>query len=1017
MGGRRSSEDFHDDTAEIEYTRAIELGFKHAKPRRKSTFQKRRERKETAVTIFEDVIEDEELVLDGKKELGGPTLLGKPAQRIPGHVRPKTQDVVPEKEQIQPLQPFGQARRWSSIMLQRTIGESRPERARKVVDEAAVDHKVKEGALKKDPRRRTIFVPSDDTTIMTIHPGANTTDRLNDTFQLPQVSMQAPVTRDETKLVQQHEPPIRLKRPRMSLAVAPKRIPLEQVTAKTNVPAVDMPGRNGGKENDPPQQTRVLKEGIVKIKLPDPAPRKETTAQSRLFEPTAASHARQSVVARTAVPLSTSSANTQQGQTIVAPNRPSPGQRAPATLYPNRPLPVQQQTSSKHHNSPELNSISTEKPKTRASAPRTKPAEARVAKLQQYQVLSEDLAQPELYEDGWLSHQEVALAELVNQIFSRADAKVEEWQYANTSARERMIHLYHQSCVTAVHKRLQASLLYGALSRPKDTPYLPNPAHDIGLRKRFLSLWIDSYDEESLGAAAEVIFGRQLPKRLSSRGGVIESSLDPYKGRRALLGFLETFLVEVDDVEEPQEDSARWRKTILRSLMLIWLLDQAKTSQAVRECLFKPSSPRKTSSAMLQALAGMLIPSTGEITRVLRHMDYEVHHVQDPLDEVVYHIGNIAVDLRDGVFLTRLVELLLFSVNNIRTADMGDDATVTIQMPDLTTLECVIYDSEGVRCPRTLSRHLKMPCLGRAQKAFNVDIALCAIQGHGRLRDCVSHITADDLVDGHREKTLSLLWALVSHYGLGELVDFQELAADIKRSADSTSEMDAASGNARYLSLFQEESLLNGWAAAYASSKGIKVTNFTTSFADGSVYAAIVEAFATYLSSKPSSNIKLTSPRPTRLEMQLQALGCSSAFTKQLTSTCGTIPSRQTTISNLAFLASRLLPLARRHNAVVGIQRTFRAKRSRAILSQRIALMRLAHSCATVVQTERRLVDAATVLQRSWRVVLDGRIARLNKDVERFQGISRSWMARRRVQRERPTGMLDKQSLRVMGGW
>lgn len=42
------------------------------------------------------------------------------------------------------------------------------------------------------------------------------------------------------------------------------------------------------------------------------------------------------------------------------------------------------------------------------------------------------------------------------------------------------------------------------------------------------------------------------------------------------------------------------------------------------------------------------------------HVFYNVCHVQIPLREYDYKINNVATDLRDGVRLTRLVELLLY---------------------------------------------------------------------------------------------------------------------------------------------------------------------------------------------------------------------------------------------------------------------------------------------------------------------------------------------------------------------
>ena len=997
-----------DDTAEIDYTRAIQVEFKNAKPRRKSTFQ-RKEKREAAITIFEDVVEDEELVVENRREPGRSTLLGKPAQRNPARVVPKLQDT--QKEAEQPLRAIGQARKTSSIAPDRTIHEEGFE-AEANVAHRNVAPKGLHGGLKKDPRRRTIFVPTDGTTIMTIHPGAHNTNRLNDTFHLSNFAVQSLVVQENNKPIEepQVQPPTR--KTRMSLAAAPKRLPLQQVAAQaSNVPGADVAGKNGGKENMPP-----LPVDVFNVEKPK-------SAVSRLFEPTAASQARVSIVARKAGPLPKTCPN--------AP-RPRPAASQPSLDTKTGPRTVQTVAKGesilaplepKHQASPGSDSALHDRKRNREKQ-HPKPIERKVARLQQYQFLCEDLAQPELYEDGWLAHQEVALTELINQIFCSADPKAEEWQQAKRSLREQLIDIYHKPRVTTLHKRLQASLLYGALSRPRDLPGTPNPSQDIGLRKRFLSLWLDSYTHETLCAAAEVVFGRQLPRLSPSLGdgfGASESALDPHKGRRTLIAFLETFLVELEDVENLDEErggdpNGRWRKMILRSLMLIWLLDQAKVSATVEGCLFRPSSPRKNSVTMLHTLATMLIPSIGDVSRVLRHFDFDVSHNQDPLDEVTYRIENMAVDLRDGILLTRLVELLLFAPKSIQAAETTGDATVTIRMPDFTILESELYDVGGARSPHILSEHLKMPCLGRSQKMFNVQVATSALHDHGRLADGASDVTAEDIVDGHREKTLSLLWSLVSTHGLGQLIDFKELTADIKRAAGITIDVDGLPEDHSRLSQLQQESLIKKWASAHCTRNGTRINNLTTSFADGKAYSTMLDAFAEYIPTKRSHRSGPLASDTARLGKHLQTFGCSNAFIKQLTSTWGTIPSRKTTISNLAFLASRLLPLARRYNAALTIQRTVRLKRYRIVASRRVVLVRLAYACAHVVETQSRLVSATTVLQRCWRRVLDVRITRLNRDVETFQSAARSWTLRRKIQRGR-SARSGSQSLRVMGGW
>jgi len=637
-------------------------------------------------------------------------------------------------------------------------------------------------------------------------------------------------------------------------------------------------------------------------------------------------------------------------------------------------------------------------------------------------LLAEDVAQPQLYEDSWLTHQEVALTELVNEIFEASGPRPEAWIVAKKSLREPLIDIYHQSSVTTLYKRLQASLLYGFLSRPKDVVRLPEPANDLGLRKRFLSLLLDTYEESALRTAAEVVVGRQLPQKASSPPDGLEASeklLDPAKTRRSLIGFLETFFVLVEDIDDLEEDvhemqdasGRRWRKMILRSLMLIWLLDRSKACGAVSGCLIQRNSSLKTSAAVLQALSSMLIPTVGDIMRGLRHLEYTVDYVQHPLDEVIYRIKNMAVDFRDGVFLARLVEHLLFSSTN-GTEHTNADATVAIALPDATVLESALYQTDGSNWPRVLSQHLKIPCLGRAQKLHNVQVTLSAMSGHaGPAGESDHDITADDIVDGHREKTLALLWSLVSIHGLAHLVDWNELIADVQQvNGEKTVVVDGTGSQSG------REHLLQVWAAAHGERHGVWIDNLTTAFADQKAYTAILDDYQDYYLQVAIPSTQSARLQGSRLATCLQSLGCSAAFVRQFSASYA-IPSRTTTISNLAFLASRLLPLARRNRAAVCIQQCFRKQQLRIAVSRRISLMRVAHACATVVQARNRIASAAIVLQRAWRLVLDGRIARLNADVQGFQDVARAWMVRRTMARAKSSGLHSSQSLRTMGGW
>ncbi|CAH0771094.1 unnamed protein product [Bemisia tabaci] len=157
-------------------------------------------------------------------------------------------------------------------------------------------------------------------------------------------------------------------------------------------------------------------------------------------------------------------------------------------------------------------------------------------------------------------------------------------------------------------------------------------------------------------------------------------------------------------------------------LMLVYFLDQAKMQKLVGHdpCLFVTNSPFKESSDLVKEFAKDLISGLGDITKYLKSFGYVLQHKQTYLDEFNYAVVD-RQDLRDGVRLTRVMEIIL--------------------------------GNHG------LSAKVRTPAISRLQKVHNVDVALKALKGAGY--EIQGDITSKDIVDGHREKTLSLLWQII----------------------------------------------------------------------------------------------------------------------------------------------------------------------------------------------------------------------------------------------------------------
>ncbi|XP_013115134.2 protein abnormal spindle [Stomoxys calcitrans] len=163
--------------------------------------------------------------------------------------------------------------------------------------------------------------------------------------------------------------------------------------------------------------------------------------------------------------------------------------------------------------------------------------------------------------------------------------------------------------------------------------------------------------------------------------------------------------------------------TLQKFFFLMLFLDKAKEKRIITHnpCLFIKKSPHKETREILLRFSCELLANVGDITRDLKRLGYVLTHKQNYLDEFDYAFHNLAVDLRDGIRLTRVMEIIL----------LRDD----------------------------LTKQLRVPAISRLQRVFNVNLAIKALgEADFQLK---GEITANDIVDGHREKTLSLLWQII----------------------------------------------------------------------------------------------------------------------------------------------------------------------------------------------------------------------------------------------------------------
>ncbi|XP_049839285.1 protein abnormal spindle-like isoform X2 [Schistocerca gregaria] len=260
---------------------------------------------------------------------------------------------------------------------------------------------------------------------------------------------------------------------------------------------------------------------------------------------------------------------------------------------------------------------------------------------------------------------------------------------------------------------------------------------DIGLKQYILKLLL-CYNPLWLRIGLETIYGKNI--LLSSNSDV-----------QGLTAFLVHNFLEDRYIKQKYNHSKAlhmydtayvqaMKKFILKKFFsLVYVLDRAKERKLIGHdpCLFNKNAMYKSSREVLLAFSREFLSAVGDVTKCLRHFGYVVTHEQSYLNEFDYAVTKL-LDLRDGIRLCRVMEIILQD--------------------------------------ETIMSKLRAPALSRLQKIHNVGLAFASLISAGF--DIKSNITSRDIVDGHREKTLSLLWQILLKF---QLPKYEAAAVKLQR--------------------------------------------------------------------------------------------------------------------------------------------------------------------------------------------------------------------------------------------
>ncbi|XP_027883744.1 abnormal spindle-like microcephaly-associated protein isoform X2 [Xiphophorus couchianus] len=489
------------------------------------------------------------------------------------------------------------------------------------------------------------------------------------------------------------------------------------------------------------------------------------------------------------------------------------------------------------------------------------------------------------YDERWIEKQERGFSWWLNHVLTPDDFKVntevakvsavslalgvgddlsvpkaptkEEMSFSTYTAKRKLNRLRRAACqlftseaVVKAIQRLELEVEARRLLVRKDRHLWK----DVGERKKVLN-WLLSYNPLWLRIGLETIFGELIS--LESNSDVL--GLAMFVLQRLLWNpdIAAAFRhARVPNLYKDGHEEALSRFTLKKLLLLVYFLDKAKESRLIEHdpCLFCIDAEFKASKDLLLAFSRDFLSGEGILPRHLAYLGLPVSHVQTPLDEFNFAVKNLAVDLKCGIRLVRVMELL-------------------------------VQDW-------TLSAKLRLPAVSRLQKVHNVDVALQLLRGRGvDLKDeSGSVIDSRDIVDGHREKTLSLLWKIIFAFQvevildeaqLREEVDFLKRTLRTKRRlalvrADRAGQPSPVKTRPPYKHTSAKITLLMDWVCAVCDFYHIKVENFTVSFSDGRVLCFLLHHYHPALLPEASVSQRTTQTLECATRGRLE-LNCSAS--------------------------------------------------------------------------------------------------------------------------------------------
>lgn len=467
---------------------------------------------------------------------------------------------------------------------------------------------------------------------------------------------------------------------------------------------------------------------------------------------------------------------------------------------------------------------------------------------------------------------------------------------------------------------------------------------DIQLRRQLATLLL-SYTTPWLRLGLEVMFGEciepvpfneEVPKTYLVR---MKQGLELFIKRRVLSDdntlskFTKGRCTLPSGVFEKRYKAQMRSLVLSRIMVLIFFLDRAKMENVLDKVprLFTVSSEVKSSRDVIVAVCRACLSAEGDIIKHLSRIGLTVSYQQKPVDEVNFRVTNLATELRDGVLLTRLAEIV-----------MGAPF-------------------------KSLMSSLRLPALSRLQKKFNVTHAMAKLQ---ELGIAIPHgVNAYHIMDGHREAVLALMWCIISHCCMTRLLKGKVVEQEIEKVLRSSHARQMIRGPMlRYHNPVSVDSvkspsletkatlpedvlshLLLRWSHAVCFSFGVYVEDFTTSFANGKAICLLVHYYhpslirlKDVLHAEDGAEAEVLHVNEQKNWKNAARAVREMGGIPNMLPVCDSIhpPNEKTMVLCLSYLCSRLMESSNEIFATILIQSCYRKFKEKVLLEKKMAATR-----------------------------------------------------------------------------